>query len=432
MRSLFRVKVIYPVLGPIIFNGALVIRDQKIEWVGRYSDFSDFDLIDATYEFPNHIIFPGLINLHCHLGLTDLVGKIPQNNSFSEWAQGVLAILGNHSSADPNRQVPLFAGVKQLVLKSGVTTIVDHCPNSSNVNPFFHPPKNISARIISCFEFGGVMRGMNDDEIVGMAEGHIGACERNGAICALAPHAPYSVSASVFDKLFNHDDFLKVKFWSMHMGESKEEYEYFTQKSGSMWKWLSKSAGRPVYPRESGPFFHTFGAKPPDSQFLLIHGNYLSFEELDLTKKMGWGLVHCPNSFEYFNHDRNPIKDWEEIGISWGIGTDSLATAVVDSGARDPELNLFSEARLLSSRQDLSISYSELMEKTTHLAARMIGMDSDIGALKSGMLADFNILEMPHDSDPVDQQSEFDFAQYIFNSGQGRLKTFIGGKEVVF
>ena len=72
------------------------------------------------------------------------------------------------------------------------------------------------------------------------------------------------------------------------------------------------------------------------------------------------------------------------------------------------------------------------MEKTTHLAARMIGMDSDIGALKSGMLADFNILEMPHDSDPVDQQSEFDFAQYIFNSGQGRLKTFIGGKEVVF
>ena len=95
---------------------------------------------------------------------------------------------------------------------------------------------------------------MNDDEIVGMAEGHIGACEHNGAICALAPHAPYSVSASVFDKLFNHDDFLKVKFWSMHMGESKEEYEYFTQKSGSMWKWLSKSAGRPVYPRESGPF----------------------------------------------------------------------------------------------------------------------------------------------------------------------------------
>lgn len=430
MGSLIKAKYIYPIEGPLIKDGALFIEDSKIQWMGDAADFVRFDQVDCTLEYRDHVIFPGLINLHCHLGLTGLLGKIPSTDSFSEWAINIVSILSDSPLPSQNAQNPSRAGAIQLLVNSGCTTVVDHTTSFQSLPSFSNPSNESILRIISCLEFGGILKGLDDDCVFKMVDEYVDVCVRNGVPPALAPHAPYSVNPSLFDKLFDSLFASKIKLWSIHLSESGEEEDYFSRRRGKMWDWLQSKAKNPVWPRASSAFAHTFGEQYPTGKILLIHGNFLSENELKIANKMNWSLVHCPRSHDFFGHTGFPVPAMERLKCNWGLGTDSLATVKVIDGEREPELDLFAEAKALLSRKEIHLSHEFLLKKMTIEAARMIGLESEIGTLAPGKMADFNVLSLNSEWNHGQPIIEDDLARHIFQNSSGRLATYIGGQKV--
>ncbi len=115
-------RAVYTVSGPVIIDGAVLIgEDGRIAEVGTAEDVSRPESA-ATVELPDTLLMPGLVNLHTHLELTALGGRIEEDDFF-QWIQHVrnakaeLAMGGAfHESAGQ--------GVKDG-WRWGITTVAD-------------------------------------------------------------------------------------------------------------------------------------------------------------------------------------------------------------------------------------------------------------------------------------------------------------------
>ena len=63
-------KINDPWSADVITDGAVLQRDGQIEEVGDYRDLSAGIQKRRSSVSPNHIVMPGLVNDHFHLGLT--------------------------------------------------------------------------------------------------------------------------------------------------------------------------------------------------------------------------------------------------------------------------------------------------------------------------------------------------------------------------
>ena len=81
-------SAVYPVSGPAILNGAVLIdEDGRIAAVGSAADVPQPEGA-ATLHLPNALVMPGLVNLHTHLELTTMGGRIEEDDFFA-WIQHV-------------------------------------------------------------------------------------------------------------------------------------------------------------------------------------------------------------------------------------------------------------------------------------------------------------------------------------------------------
>jgi cytosine/adenosine deaminase-related metal-dependent hydrolase len=88
VKTLLRAAYVATMDGPLLENAAIVIQDGRIADVQRCEDLlrsrSDDEIIKFGWDFPRHLILPGLVNAHTHLELTAL-GQIPPPTSFIDW-----------------------------------------------------------------------------------------------------------------------------------------------------------------------------------------------------------------------------------------------------------------------------------------------------------------------------------------------------------
>src|SRR5471032_166885 len=85
---IIRSRIVVPMAGDRIDNGAIAIVGNVIAGVGRFEDVKanhGGDVLDLGEQ----ILLPGLINAHCHLDYTLLRGQIPQQQSFTDWIRAI-------------------------------------------------------------------------------------------------------------------------------------------------------------------------------------------------------------------------------------------------------------------------------------------------------------------------------------------------------
>lgn len=423
---LYRSGYILPQSGPLILDGGLFISGGLINLVGRYVDVRREisgiqDLV--IEELGDGVIYPGLINLHSHLEYSDMSGRVEPGSGFSQWASSMISRLVDRTVSD--QAAAIQNGLSQLRRTSGCSLVVDHRTSMVMV-----PGEEVN--VIRCREIGGVLMGIDPDWIweqwmiclSGKSNGFGGPL--------VAPHSVYSVVPGLLKRLgkwipSRHPS----RCVSMHLSESREEFDYFASKSGAMWDWLTQSAKSAVEPLGSTPFEHLVNCGIPLRQVLIIHGNYLTDSELQALASEGGALVHCPRSHEFFDHDEHPVENWERHGISWGLGTDSLATVLSHPGeGRSDELDLLAEVRALK-RAVPGLSWERLMSVVTSGAATILGVANTTGTLAAENRADFNFLPLPSGTLRESGQSEA-LCEAIFHSGgYGKTRHFIEGNEHV-
>ncbi|MGC8744867.1 MAG: amidohydrolase family protein [Verrucomicrobiia bacterium] len=374
-------RCILPVRSPPIENGFILIEGDKILDVGQKTELnylrnsSDCRFIDCG----ESVILPSLINSHAHLDYTHFAGKIPPVDSFSQWIQSII------------KEKKAFAGYSEswiegagMLLSSGAGFIgnIESIPSL-----LYEVWEKTPLKILSFLEIIDLKYRHNSDwlnKYETLIEGLLRLKTKTKSI-GLSPHSLYSTTPDLLSDCFK----LAKKYnlpVSIHIAESEEEYEMFKHKKGALYEWL-KDAGRDMSDCGAGsPVKTLFWNDNTPAGLILAHCNYIDEEDIQIIKKRGASVVHCPSSFIYFGHKDFKCDLLLNSGVNVCLGTDSLASANAD-GCEKPELNMFNEMRNFSEKF-CNVSPRQIIEMATINGAKAVNMSGRIGELASGAKAD--------------------------------------------
>jgi cytosine/adenosine deaminase-related metal-dependent hydrolase len=377
-----RARVILPISGPPIENGAVLLFRDRIALIGPWSKFPK-EMISGgagkIVDLGEVILLPGLVNAHCHLDYTGMAGFGPPPKKFTDWIPRMLAAKAEWSYSDYARS--WLNGAKML-LQSGTTTVAD-----IEATPELLPDvwDSTPLRVISFLELTGVRSRRDPNDILAEAMDKISSLEHSRSSAALSPHAPYSTSPELL-RLSGQIAREKNLPLAVHVAESEQEFDMFTHARGEMFDWLKRN-GRDNSDCGLGtPLQHLERAGLPGKNLLAIHANYLDEADFALLAKRKVSVVHCPRSHDYFQHRKFPLEKLLQAKVNVCLGTDSLAT-VIKADKQELDLNLFQEMQSFA-RTYPEQSPQTILKMATTNGARALGLAGKIGELSGFSSAD--------------------------------------------
>lgn len=407
-----RSRILYPVSRPPIENGGLFISEGRIVSVGDWAHISQtgsgeiFDLGDV-------VVLPGLINAHCHLDYTEMAGKIPPPKHFSDWIKAILALKASWSYSE---YAASWLRGTEMLLRSGTTTVAD-----IEAVPELLPELWAATplRVISFLEMTGVKSDRPAAKILKEALQKIVVPRSQKNEFGLSPHALYSTKPDLL-KISAEAALKKNLLTTMHLAESREEFDMFTSRSGALFDWL-KNQRDMVDCGEVTPLQAVAKSGLLDSRLLAVHVNHLGVGDAELLASKNCSVVHCPSSHAYFGHALFPFEELKRAGANVCLGTDSLASCNPEKGQK-PELNMFLEMQRFATAFP-GVSPMEIIRMSTLNAAKALYKKGLIGEFAPNACADFVALPLP-------KARRKDIAEAILNHKGTVSETWVSGKTV--
>ena len=413
MYMIIRARVLLPVASSPIENGAILVENGRIKWIGRWRE-CPVEAGTSVHDLGEVALLPGLINAHCHLDYTNMAGQIPPPKYFPDWVKTILSFKAHWSFSE---YAESWLRGARMLLDSGTTTVADIEAVPELPPETWH---STPLRLISFYELTGVKSQRAPNDLLKEASDWITQLPQlPGKEPALSPHALYSTTPELIRKAASYAVEQNLPI-TTHLAESEDEFRMFTDGSGPFYDWLKGQRnmadcgkGSPV------KLAHEYGLLQPG--FIAVHVNYLALEDAELLGTTRSSVVHCPRSHDYFQHAPFPFDELRNAGVNICLGTDSLASSRKD-GANNPELNMWHELRLFS-RKHPAVSPRDIFHMATTNAALALGKANEIGALAPGHFAD--CFAAPY-SGPISEARIYEELLYTATVRE----VFIGGEQV--
>jgi cytosine/adenosine deaminase-related metal-dependent hydrolase len=357
----------------------ILVRDAVIEKVGPLNDVLAVSQNTGTVDLGRALLSPGLINCHNHLELTSLGPRIHRTKIFTDWLDEVREL---RDSLDDDYLVESTArGVDESVA-AGVTTVVDHCKSGTARKALESKPIRaiIAHELIAFDRKTFAQRKPEWEERLAWPESER---FRHG----LAPHAPYSTSRELLKWVKRYKDEHDFVV-SMHTQEHPEEVEFLKTGRGYFHDFL-EHLGIPqdeFDPPGVGPVQYLNDLGLLGEKFILVHGNYLTDEDVETIRTSGTTVCYCPRSHHYFYHENHPLPTLLKAGINVVLGTDSMVS--------NWSLSLLEEMQYVYKNYD-GISPETIFSMATRNGARAIGEEKKLGCLAEGYAADIIAIKLP-------------------------------------
>ncbi len=349
-----RAKWVLPVDAPPIENGVVEVTGDTITAVGQ--------LAGPSRDLGDVVLLPGLINAHCHFDYTKF--SIPYRDSFAGWLDDIVELKRQQAPVD--YLAGIAAGMK-LALCAGTTTVV-------NIECFPELITTLPAsplRVIWCPELIGWSSSKQELPAIG---------------AGLSPHAPYTVSAELYQNCAQSGRFITT-----HIAESADEDEMFREGKGRMYDTL-RNLGRDMSDcGKVGPVELLASYGVLGKNCLAVHANCLTTRDVTLLARTGTSVVHCPKTHRYFCRAPAPIPALLAAGVNVCLGTDSLAS--------NDTLDMFTEMRELA-RVYPDFLPSRIVEMVTTNAAKALNQFDRLGKIAEGATADLIAVPMDGHADP--------------------------------
>ncbi len=397
----YRARWVFAGDGPPLQNATIEVSDGVIQRV-ESGKTDAINLGDVA-------ILPGLINAHTHLEFSSIDVPFQPLNEFSAWIQFVIHWRNLHLSST---QDSINFGIEESI-QSGVTSIAeiattDWRPDSSEVS------QHAASHILMFREY----LGLSGDGVKTQLESAREFLERTHEppfSPALSPHAPYSVHPELFDGLCSLAKEFRVPL-AMHLAESPAELELLEHGRGPLASMLKKmGVFRPELfeiSRRPLDYLQRLDCTVP---VLLIHGNYLSEEEIKfISGRPQMSVVYCPRTHAAMQENTHPWQRMLAAGINVTLGTDSRAS--------NPDLSIWNELRFLHNHHP-GIKACDLLKLSTVNAAKALGMGR-AGSLAPGKVADLCVV-------PLSKQAVEQPEQHLFASDNSPKGTMIAGNWII-
>ncbi len=185
--------------------------------------------------------------------------------------------------------------------------------------------------------------------------------------CAFAPHAPYTVSDSAFERMAALAEEMDVPV-HLHLLEAAGEVEGSRQQHGK-------------HPLDRLAALGLLGPR-----LLAVHMTQLTAADMDRVARAGVHVLHCPASNLKLASGICPVAELDARGVNIAIGTDGAAS--------NNTLDMFAEMRLAAllakgaSGNPEAIPAARALSMATLNAARALGLEDRIGSIEVGKQAD--------------------------------------------
>jgi cytosine/adenosine deaminase-related metal-dependent hydrolase len=370
---ILRARIVLPVEGAPIEDGAVAISDNTIADVGRFEDVRA-RLPGEVIDLGSQVLMPGLVNAHCHLDFSTLRRAIQPQRSFTEWIQRINAI--KRSLGPDDYREAIARGFAEL--RRWGTTTVANIESFPELLPEMPPPPLRTWWFLEMIDLRHLVT--SEDVVAGTLAFFEKRPDWLGGF-GLSPHAPYTASGPLIELVSRVADEMGMPV-TTHVAESREEWEMFVHARGELYDFMARLDRwmEDCHHRRT-PLRHVLNHTALGPRWILAHMNELDESDFVLLASLPRGerpsIVHCPGSHRYFRHGPFPLAKLLELGLNVCIGTDSLASTY--------SLSLFDEMRLLSRREPW-LHPSDILAMATTRGAQALGMNA--GRLAPGALAD--------------------------------------------
>lgn len=382
-----RAPWVLPVAGPPIADAAVVTNAEgDIVFVGPQNQMPDCDTVD---DFPDHAILPGLINAHTHLEFSDLKEPIGQPGmEFTQWISEVVACRRGQNQTPENKTAAIETGIQQC--RDHGVVAVGEIATMPLMPEHYAPAGDCWVTVFQ--EMLGADQNDYDRKFNELASNQQ-ALNENGISNAVSPHAPYSVPPKLLDRLINESRKTETAV-AMHLAETTAEREFVEHRRGPFLEMLKQfGVWSPEMYANDDSILRILQTLSQAPRSLIIHGNYLSTEELDFIRSMKqkMSIVFCPRTHRYFRHDDYPMDGILERRINLAVGTDSRAS--------NPDLNLMAELKEIRQRF-AELSPDTILKLATINGAIALGVADRLGTLEQGKAGRFCFARLERLEDP--------------------------------
>jgi 5-methylthioadenosine/S-adenosylhomocysteine deaminase len=382
--------------GTVLEDHAVLIQGDRIAAVVSNREADERYRAKETIDLPDHVVLPGLINMHGHAAMS-LFRGMADDLPLMTW-------LNDHIWPAEGQFVDaaFIATGTQLamaeMLRTGTTTFSDMYFFPEVTAQMAH---DAGMRAQICFpllDFPTAW-GSGPDEYFDKGRAIIEQWRNDSRIMpAIGPHAPYTVSDGPLEKARALADETGARI-QIHLHETAFEVA----------ESLRQSDQRPLE-RMAG-----LGLLGPDTQ--CVHMTQIDDSDIQTLTRTGAHIVHCPESNLKLASGLCPVQRLNDAGINVTLGTDGAAS----NNDHDlfGEMNTAAMIGKVVADDAAAVNAHQAIAMATLNGARALGREEELGSLEAGKLADLIAVDL---GDPF-LQPVYDPASHLVYSNHGRQVT---------
>ncbi len=358
-------------MQPILESHSVVIQAGVIVDLLPISAARQKYTATALVSLDDHVLIPGLINLHTHAAMS-LMRGIADDMPLMAWLDKHIwpaeqAVVSEHYVKDAT----LLACAEML--SGGITCFNDmyFYPQATAITASEAGMRANLGLIV--LEFPSAYASDADDYLQKGFAAHDSWRNNPLISSSIAPHAPYTVSNQTFEKVITYAEQLGLGIHT-HLHETRDEVAQSEAQYGL----------RPLQRLAE------FGLLGPN--LVVAHCVHLLNNEIEMLAEYGCHVAHCPSSNLKLASGIAPVAQLLAQGVNVGLGTDGAAS--------NNRLDIFAEMRLSAllakgvSGDATVIPAHQALEMATINAAKALGLDHKIGSIEVGKLADMAAVKL--------------------------------------
>jgi len=378
--------------GTVLEDHAVLIQGDRIAAVVSNREADERYRAKETIDLPDHVVLPGLINMHGHAAMSLFRGMADDLPLMTWLNDHIWPAEGQFVDAS------FIATGTQLamaeMLRTGTTTFSDMYFFPEVTAQMAH---DAGMRAQICFpllDFPTAW-GSGPDEYFDKGRAIIEQWRDDSRIMpAIGPHAPYTVSDGPLETARALADETGARI-QIHLHETAFEVAEALKQNGC----------RPLQRMES------VGLLGPDTQ--CVHMTQIDDSDIQILTRTGSHIVHCPESNLKLASGLCPVQQLSKAGINVTLGTDGAASN--NDHDMFGEMNTAAMIGKVVADDAAAVTAHQAIAMATLNGARSLGREDELGSLEAGKLADLIAVDL---GDPF-LQPVYDPASHLVYSNHG-------------
>ncbi|MBU6340374.1 MAG: amidohydrolase family protein [Bacteroidetes bacterium] len=367
---------IFPVDGPAIANGVLIVDESGKILALEKRENQDF----GALEYHKGSLVPGFVNTHCHLELSHMLGKVDTGTGLIPF---IVQVVTKRNVAT-ELIAEAIERANQEMLDNGIVALGD----ISNAPDTFMVKAQGKMRyytFIELFDFlqdAGADKAFHDWKLV-----YDQLELAPGSAKSMVPHAPYSVSPSLFEKINAFNGSLQQTI-SIHNQETPPEMALFMDKSGDFIDFYGSFdvALDAFQATGQASIYYALKHMAPGHRTLFVHNTLTS--RADVLAAQAWSphtyWATCPNANLYIENRLPNYQVFLDSDARVTIGTDSLTS--------NWQLSILEELKTISRYQSY-VPFEAMLRWATLNGAQALGFADTLGSFTIGKTPGVVLLE---------------------------------------